>query len=92
MDPKSYDALCSAEENGRKVLVRFTDRSTMILEPPEVESMEERGLEVHALMVVPRGALAYKYADPTEGGKWVFDETELAEIEAQDPSLLVGVV
>lgn len=41
---------------------------------------------------VPEGALAFKYADPTEGPRWVFDVDDLLDIRASDPSLLVMVV
>lgn len=40
---------------------------------------------------VPPGAIAYKYADPTEGARWVYDESDLSEIRSQDPSLIVEV-
>ncbi len=38
---------------------------------------------------VPAGAIAYKYADPTEGARWVYDESDLADIRREDPSLIV---
>lgn len=40
---------------------------------------------------VPAGAIAYKYADPIEGARWVYDESDLADIGREDPSLLVSV-
>jgi hypothetical protein len=36
----------------------------------------------------PAGAIAYKYTDPTEGARWVYEESDLAEIQSQDPSLI----
>jgi hypothetical protein len=36
-------------------------------------------------------AIAYKYADPTEGARWIYDEAEAQEIAAEDPSLIVRV-
>lgn len=38
-----------------------------------------------------RDPIAFKYEDPIEGQRWVFDETDLAEIEGQDPSLIQRV-
>lgn len=38
---------------------------------------------------VPAGAIAFKYADPTEGARWVYDESDLADIRSEDPGLLV---
>lgn len=40
-------------------------------------------------MQVPDGAIAYKYADPTEGARWLYDADEAADIEREDPSLIV---
>lgn len=40
---------------------------------------------------VPAGAIAYKYADPTEDARWVYDESDLQEIRREDPSLIVMV-
>lgn len=40
---------------------------------------------------VPAGAIAYKYADPTEDARWVYDESDLADIRSEDPSLIVQV-
>jgi hypothetical protein len=40
---------------------------------------------------VPEGAVAYKYADPTEDARWVYDEDDAADIRREDPSLLVEV-
>lgn len=39
-------------------------------------------------VVVPEGAIAYKYADPIEDARWVYDESELEEIRRADPSLI----
>lgn len=39
----------------------------------------------------PMGASAWKYADPTEGARWIFDDNEAAAIENVDPSLIVWV-
>jgi len=40
---------------------------------------------------VPAGAIAYKYADPTEGARWVYEQSDLDDIRREDPSLIVGV-
>ena len=32
--------------------------------------------------------VAWKYADPTEDGRFIFDESEVAEIARQDPGLI----
>lgn len=37
----------------------------------------------------PEGAVAYKYADPTEDARWIYDADEAREIAAEDPSLIV---
>lgn len=39
----------------------------------------------------PAGAVAYKYADPTEGARWLYSEEEADEIAIEDPSLIVRV-
>lgn len=44
-----------------------------------------------ASTAIPYGALAYKYADPTEGARWVYDEADLADIRRADPSFLVEI-
>ena len=38
---------------------------------------------------VPDGAIAWKYTDPTEGARWVYDYVDLISIIAEDPSLIV---
>lgn len=40
---------------------------------------------------VPVGAIAYKYADPTEGARWVYEQADLEDIRREDPSLLISV-
>lgn len=35
------------------------------------------------------GLVAYKHNDPTEGARWVGDESEISAIAAEDPSLIV---
>lgn len=39
----------------------------------------------------PDGAIAYKYADPIEEARWVYDNEDLDEIRRADPSLLVDI-
>lgn len=39
----------------------------------------------------PAGAIAWKYADPTEDARWLFDAAEVAEVMAADPNLIVAV-
>ena len=41
-----------------------------------------------AVYDMPAGAVAYKYADPTEGERWITSEAEATEIERIDPSLI----
>lgn len=41
------------------------------------------------LMLVPWGAVAYKYADPTEDARWLYDDDEAERIAHEDPSLVV---
>lgn len=38
---------------------------------------------------VPAGAVAYKFADPTESARWITDRVEARQIEREDPSLIV---
>lgn len=38
---------------------------------------------------VPTGAIAYKYADPTEDARWITDESEARQIASDDPRLIV---
>ena len=42
-------------------------------------------------VAAPDGAAAYKYADPTEDARWLYDLEEAREIELIDPSLIVYV-
>ena len=46
------------------------------------------------MKIAPDGAIAWKHTDPTEEARWIFDETELAEIQRTDPGLvdLVGQI
>ena len=44
-----------------------------------------------AMAEAPAGAVAYKYADPTEDARWIYDAYEAREIAAEDPSLIVWV-
>lgn len=39
----------------------------------------------------PARAIAYKYADPIEDARWIYDESDLRAIAAEDPKLLVPV-
>ncbi len=41
---------------------------------------------------VPAGAIGWKYADPTEGARWIYDEADLRAIRREDPSLVVEAV
>lgn len=41
---------------------------------------------------VPESAIAYKYADPIEGARWLSDESEVNEISKQDPSLITDMM
>jgi hypothetical protein len=41
--------------------------------------------------VAPKDAIAYKYADPTEDARWIYDEDDLRAIARDDPHLIVRV-
>lgn len=49
------------------------------------------GTPAEETLEVPDGAIAFKYADPTQGWCWVYTEELLREVEAEDPSLIVRV-
>jgi len=49
------------------------------------KSIEINGVAV----VVPAGAIAYKYADPTEDARWIYDAGEARQIASEDPSLII---
>lgn len=38
---------------------------------------------------IPENAIAYKYADPTEDARFLYDPEEVEEIKAEDPSLII---
>lgn len=38
---------------------------------------------------IPQNPVAYKYADPLEDARWIYDEGEAREIQSEDPSLIV---
>jgi len=40
-------------------------------------------------VAMPTRAVAYKYADPTEDARWVYDDDEAREIAREDISLIV---
>lgn len=40
---------------------------------------------------VPAGAVAWKYADPTEGARWIYDREEADDVTREDPGLIVWV-
>jgi len=42
-------------------------------------------------VAAPADAIAWKYGDPTEDARWVYDEGDRDEIAANDPGLLAGV-
>ena len=49
-------------------------------------------IEINGVTVaVPENAVAYKYADPTEDARWIYDESEANHIRREDPSLIVMV-
>jgi len=43
------------------------------------------------LVEAPEGALAWKYNDPIESARWLYDENEIADIEGEDCSLIERV-
>ncbi len=36
----------------------------------------------------PQGAVAYKYTDPTEEARWIYDSEEAWDIASEDPTLI----
>lgn len=42
-------------------------------------------------VAVPENAVAYKYADPTDDARWIYDADEALSIQREDPSLIVMV-
>lgn len=42
-------------------------------------------------ITAPDGAIAYKYADPTEDARWVYAEDDLRAVKSEDPSLIVPI-
>jgi hypothetical protein len=42
-------------------------------------------------VAAPEGAVAYKYADPVEDARWLYDDDYARRIEAEDPSLIEWV-
>lgn len=40
------------------------------------------------LVEPPPNAICWKYTDPIEKGRWVYDLTDRQEIEKEDPSLI----
>ena len=50
----------------------------------------DAAIEINGVaVVVPAGAVAYKYADPTEDARWIYDAGEARQIASEDPSLIV---
>jgi hypothetical protein len=50
-------------------------------------------VKINGVMVqAPDAAVAYKYADPTEDARWLYDVSEAQAIEHEDRSLIVWVV
>jgi hypothetical protein len=42
-----------------------------------------------AAVAVPAGATAYKYADPTDDARWIYDTDEARQIASEDTNLIV---
>lgn len=40
---------------------------------------------------IPENAVAWKFADPTEGGRWLTEDDDVARIRHEDPSLVVAL-
>lgn len=38
-----------------------------------------------------RDPIAFKYSDPIEDARFIFDESEVSQIESEDPSLIVRI-
>jgi hypothetical protein len=41
---------------------------------------------------VPADAIAYKYSDPTDGARWLSDDSEVDQISKEDPSLITDLM
>lgn len=52
-----------------------------------LRSGDRRGLFVE----VPPGALAWKRADPFQGARWLYDESDVVEAAELDPEIVVRV-
>ena len=44
------------------------------------------------IVALPPDAVAYKYADPIEDARWIYDEDEAADLAKIDPRLIVRPV
>lgn len=59
-------------------------------ERPTGESVIGRTRRTFAELAPP-GAIAYKYADPTEGARWIYHEDDLARVKSENPSIVEEV-
>lgn len=58
----------------------------------EIERQCRRTVAVDVFgSAIPETALALKFTDPTESARWIDDESDLADIERADPSLVMSV-
>ena len=56
---------------------------------PTYDTLRQQNVELVRVLKASHGdAIAWKYADPTEGARLIYDETELDEIASADPSLI----
>lgn len=63
---------------------------------PHLDALSDAGAEFDyseavAIALAPVDAIAYKYADPTEGARYIYDQSELSDIRSEDPSLIVSL-
>jgi hypothetical protein len=71
-------------EPGNPVGCRATSTSKGAAAPGGMMDVEINGVVV----AMPPGAVAYKYADPVEDARWLFDERDATRVAQTDPSLV----
>lgn len=64
----------------------LADASIRTLTSAEIGEIE---MVVRIENKIPAGAIAYKWEDPEEEARFVFDQADFDEIRREDPSLLV---
>ena len=65
--------------------VAANERAYAALRKENMSIITINGLEI----TVPRGAVAWKYNDPLEYARWIYDQDKAVEIQRKDPTLIV---